>query len=600
MVRQLNKGEKRLTKEDHLKRDFRNFMILIWTALRHPKPTPRQLEIAEEFQFGAGERRMIQAFRGVGKSYIAGAYCLWRLYKNPQIRILVVSASAPKAKEFTKFLRDLIRDVPELACLEPKTDQQSSAYAFEVANALPAQSPSVKAMGINGQLTGSRADIIIADDIEIDNNSDTAIKRDALIEQVKEFEAIIKPDEEASGRNEIIFLGTPQSADSIYDELQKLTHIQTGEKIYRVKIWTALFPTQQQVEYFGDRLSRAIREELLEDPYLEGQPTDPQRFSIEILARSESVYGKSGFALQFMLDTSLSDVGKYPLKVSDLITMNINPKKAPESMSWGSSPSQRWVDIHQVAMSGDYFYQPWGVSDKWVPYDGIVMSVDPSGRGKDETSYAVVGSLGSLQFVLACGGLNCQVGYGEEATDQLVQVAIKYNVRTIINEANFGDGMFTGYLQKALLKHSHQCEVLEIKHSVQKEKRICDTLEPVMNNHELIFDVEMIKKDYQTAADWYPAETATQYMLIYQLTRISRDKGCLSHDDRLDALAMAVAYWVDKAQIDNKQQRERREQADYEKDMERYWNRNQATSSDPMRSVRSLGSSLSNGRGSRW
>jgi len=39
-------------------------------------------------------------------------------------------------------------------------------------------------------------------------------------------------------------------------------------------------------------------------------------------------------------------------------------------------------------------------------------------------------------------------------------------------------------------------------------------------------------------------------MLAYQMTRITRDRGALSHDDRLDVLAMAVKYWVDQMAAD--------------------------------------------------
>jgi len=39
-------------------------------------------------------------------------------------------------------------------------------------------------------------------------------------------------------------------------------------------------------------------------------------------------------------------------------------------------------------------------------------------------------------------------------------------------------------------------------------------------------------------------------MLAYQLTRVTRDRGALAHDDRLDVLSMAVKYWVDQMAAD--------------------------------------------------
>jgi hypothetical protein len=69
-----------------------------------------------------------------------------------------------------------------------------------------------------------------------------------------------------------------------------------------------------------------------------GCSTDPKRFSDEDLMERELSYGRSGFQLQFMLDTRLSDADRYPLKLSDLIVMGTNPESAPEQPIWASSP----------------------------------------------------------------------------------------------------------------------------------------------------------------------------------------------------------------------------------------------------------------------
>ncbi len=48
-------------------------------------------------------------------------------------------------------------------------------------------------------------------------------------------------------------------------------------------------------------------------------------------------------------------------------------------------------------------------------------------------------------------------------------------------------------------------------------------------------------------------EKDPQYSLIYQMTRLSRDKGALAHDDRLDALEGAVAYYLDMVSMSEQQ-----------------------------------------------
>lgn len=161
-----------------------------------------------------GDKRMIiQAFRGVGKSWITSAYVVWLLYMNPQLNILVVSASKSRSDDFTTFTLRLINEMDILAHLRPKADQRQFKISFDVAPAAASHAPSVKSVGISGQLAGSRADVIVADDIEVPNNSMTQGMRDKLSEAVKEFDAILKPD----GR--IIYLGTPQNQESLYNKL---------------------------------------------------------------------------------------------------------------------------------------------------------------------------------------------------------------------------------------------------------------------------------------------------------------------------------------------------------------------------------------------
>jgi hypothetical protein len=159
----------------------------------------------------------------------------------------------------------------------------------------------VKSVGISGQLAGSRADVIVADDIEVPNNSMTQGMRDKLSEAVKKFDAILKPD----GR--IIYLGTPQNKESLYNKLP--------DRGYRVSICPARYPNEDQSIRYGRKLALLIDRNLQADATIIGQPTDPQRFSDFDLLEREASYGCSGFALQFILDKRLSDAERYPLKV---------------------------------------------------------------------------------------------------------------------------------------------------------------------------------------------------------------------------------------------------------------------------------------------
>jgi hypothetical protein len=312
--------------EDRLKKSFKVFVAHIWKHLRLPTPTRIQIDIADFLQFGP-KRRVIEAFRGVGKSWITAAYVLWRLYCNPQLKILVVSASKDRADAFSIFCKALIEDVEVLKFLKPRGNQRQSNLAFDVAPARPSQSPSVKSVGIFGQLTGSRADVIVADDVETPKTAYTQTMRDRLWEAVKEFDAVLTSNE---SEQSVIYLGTPQTEMSLYNELPN--------RGYTARIWPARFPTPDIVAYYGAKLAPKILE--WSHQVTPGDPTDPGRFDDADLVQRELSYGRTGFALQFMLDTRMTDELKYPLKLRDLIVFNVGVEKAPLTLQYGSGPEQ--------------------------------------------------------------------------------------------------------------------------------------------------------------------------------------------------------------------------------------------------------------------
>ena len=513
--------------------DFRYFLIYVWRILNLPDPTPIQLEIAYYLQHGP-RRKVIEAFRGVGKSWITSAYVVWRLLINPNLKFLVVSASKDRANNFTTFTRRLISEIDILRCLAPTPDQRDSMISFDVGPASPDHSPSVKSVGIFGQLTGTRADEIIGDDIEVPNNSLTQAMRERVSEAVKEFDSIIKPG------GSITFLGTPQCEQSLYNILP--------ERGYSVRVWPARYPDDAQASTYGDRLSPLILQAIAQGKAVSGRSTDPRRFSDDDLMERELSYGRAGFNLQFMLDTTLSDANRYPLKLRDLIVMDADINfKGPENITWGASPDLVHTELPCVGLNGDRYHRPQRMADTWLPYTGSVMAIDPSGRGKDETSYAVAKMLNGFIFVPDAGGLTG--GYEKETLEKLCHIAKDNKVNKIIIESNFGDGMFTALLQPYLNRIYPHCQVEEVRHNKQKELRIIDTLEPVISGHKLVVAANVIRRDFESTKA-YPTEQAHKYQLMWQLSHLTRDKGSLAHDDRLDALSMTVSECINQISQD--------------------------------------------------
>jgi hypothetical protein len=441
----------------------------------------------------------------------------------------IVSASKERADANANFIKKIINTVPFLECLRLTPEDKAQGLRdtqnlFDVHGAVPDIAPSVKSVGITGQITGSRADILVADDVEVPNNSGTQKQRDQLGEAVKEFDAIIKPG------GQIIYLGTPQNEMSLYNELLK--------RGYRALIYPLLYPeTSKERNDYGSNLAPFIANRYDKDPEKwAGKSTEPGRFDMEEIGKRRLSYGRAGFALQFLLNTNLTDAEKYPLKVSDLIVTDLDMKETSMKWHWGKTPDLRHLDIPCVALKNDYFYGEFERSKEVAPYTGAVMFIDPSGRGKDETAYAIVKYLNGYLFLVAVGGF--KDGYSDEVLRTLAMKAKYYGVTDVVSEANFGDGMFTKILTP-IFREIYPCTITEVKSSTQKEKRIIDTLEPVMQQHRLIVDAQVIHEDFSVYEKDY------LYSLIYQLTRISKDRGSLGHDDRLDALTGAVAFWVE-------------------------------------------------------
>ena len=522
--------------EARLAASFPLFLSLVWKSLDLPRPTRAQLAIAEYLQNGP-KRLQISAFRGLGKSWIAAAFVLWTLWNDIDKKILVVSASKQRADDFTIFTQKCIQEFEWLSHMRPQNDDQRwSRVSFDVAGCRPAQSPSVKSVGITGQITGSRADLIVFDDVEVPANSATDMMREKLLQLVTEGESVLTPKKDSR----IVFLGTPQTTFTIYRTLR--------ERNYRPMVWPARYPKSLvgYEEILAPQLLSDIDERGLDS--IAWQPTDTRFSEINLLEREQSM-SRSNFMLQFMLDTSLSDSLKFPLKLSDFSVMPLDPGKGPSDVVWGAD-KETLLDMPAVALPGDRWHRPKSTID-YVPYNQTIIAVDPSGRGKDETVAVVLSQIPGFIFVRDM--LATQDGYSDTTLCGILRLAGKYNASVCLIESNFGDGA----IMELMKKHAQEMKVgmmfEEVRATTRKEDRIIDTLEPVLNQHRIIIDQKLITWDYQSNQEMAPEERLPR-MLMYQLTRMCREKGAVKHDDRVDALALGVKYFQDVLAISAKEQ----------------------------------------------
>ena len=536
-----------------LQDDFKLFLQALWKQLDLPSPTRAQYAIADYLQNGP-KRLQIQAFRGVGKSWITGAFVLWTLFKDSERKIMIISASKERADNMSIFLQKLIIETPWLTHLQPKSDDSRwSRISFDVACS-PHQAPSVKSVGITGQLTGSRADLMILDDIEVPGNSMTELMREKLLQLCTEAESILTP----KGDSRIMYLGTPQTTFTIYRKL--------AERNYRPFVWPARYPRKDKLSQYEGLLAPQIQEDL-EYGAEEWTCTDPDRFDNDDLLEREASMGRSNYMLQFQLDTSLSDAEKFPLKMADLVVTSVNPTEAPDNCVWCSDPRNVIKELPTVGLPGDYFYSPMQLQGEWTPYTETICSVDPSGRGTDETAAAYISQKNGFLYLHEMRAY--RYGYSDSTLLDILRGCKKYNVTKLVIETNFGDGVVSELFKKHLIQTKQGIDVEEFRANVRKEDRIIDSLEPVLNQHRLVVDKSVIEWDYKSNKDEAP-EKRLMYMLFYQMSRMCREKGAVKHDDRLDCLAQGVQYFTDCMSISAKEaikDRKRQEWADLLEDM---------------------------------
>lgn len=554
-----------MSPEERLKASFLLFLAYCWTrVLRLPKPTRIQRDIAE-FLANGPQLRFIAAFRGVGKTFLTAAYIVWRLWREPDLKIMVVSANERFAHKIAAFIHTLIgaEDVVSMELvpwteLNARPGQKNSTLEFDVGPAGPSKDTSVAAFGITGQMTGGRGDVILFDDVEVPKNSETEALRDKLRDRMGEAAAILKPD------GEIIVLGTFQSMASIYRGL--------AEKGYAMRVWPARYPTAEKLPLY-EHLAPLLRADLEANPALMrpcattlgGAPTDPERFNDDGLVKREALWGRAGFQLQFMLDTSLVDADKFPLKTRDLIVMDTAPELAPVRVVWGSGPELVIKELDNIGFDGDRLHRPMFRAPDFIPYTGSLLSIDPSGRGADETAFIVTKFLNGFVYVRRWGGF--RDGHSEATLEALARIALEEKVNLIQVEANFGDGMFSRLLEPILRriykeKGKTAPGVLDHKVSGQKELRIMALVRPALQQHRLIFDTDMVRQDLAAARSGSSegsAVGATEYSGLYQLTHLTEARGSLRKDDRIDVLAHALAYWAEYMNADAREAEARRE-----------------------------------------
>jgi len=501
-----------------LQDQFVIFYVYAFAHMELPAPSKVQLEIAEFISDRKNPHRLVWAMRGISKSMSSQIYVVWRLLRNPDEKILVLSSKAGRAKNYTRFCKKLIKMLPITSSMHPRNNvERTSGEQFDVVGAKPSDSPSVYAAGAGNEITGMRSTLNIFDDVETSKNAQSNALRIGVQDSVDEAHNLLM-----SGHDESITLATPHSMNSLY-----LPWIDSGTVPFIVP---ARYPEDESV--YMSRLAPFISEAIAKDKSLIGQAID-ERIDETFLSNRQRKIGKSKFKLQYLLDVSESDDMKFPLKTSDFIVANIDDDEAPLKISYSSMPDDIiWIKTHNKK---NKFYKSSYVSKETAKYEMKLLSLDPSGRGLDEMGITIIFSLNTRLFIKKITGI--KGGYDVEVMDNIVNMVNHYGIDTIVVESNYGDGAFLKMLEPHINTKCKDVLLDEIHVKGQKEIRIIENLEPLLNQHRLVVDKDFLDKDI---------DSGVVYSFISQMTNLSTERGCLAHDDRIDSLSNGVQYMLDK------------------------------------------------------
>lgn len=306
---------------------FAEFLWL-WGEAQGQLPPPLHVEIALwlEEAWQRGDRNLLlMAFRGAGKSTIAALYSLWLIWQHPNLRIMVIAAEQELANKLVRNIRRLLEKHPLTKALKPSHPEEWAADRFSVKRSGAGRDPTLLGRGITANLTGSRAEIIILDDVEVPNNSDSRERRADLRRRLSEIDYIMTP------QGQQLYIGTPHAWHSIYAETPRL---EEGEDIA-----------------FLDGFHR------LKLPILnpQGQSRWPERFPLAMIDKLRLRHGQAKFSSQMMLQP----VSWHEMRLNpDLLI----PYEAEPELRIANQTQNLWLDGRMILSASAWWDPAYGAN----------------------------------------------------------------------------------------------------------------------------------------------------------------------------------------------------------------------------------------------
>ncbi len=502
-------------------------------CLQYPGLCPVQRAIADELQYTPirddnVSRLFLSASRGAGKSVILSAYIVWLYIVDPNNTVLLMSSTKKLAEESLSMVKSMMDVSPFARHLRPLKDQADAVSYFDISNdyrTVASKDNSLLVAGIGSRVTGRHPRYLILDDVEAAEAGRSSAERDRIHKKIQsELPSMIKASKENPAR--IIVMGTPHSHDSSYNKLSQ-------ELYHRVR-FPAYYPDLNDKNSMAE-VSQWMIDQVRKDKAETGAPTFPDRFPMEVLDAKLLEMGEMDFQLQFMLDTTMSDVVENPLKLRDLIIVPddmIEATGAPSQIEWGFSKKLevKWLR----GLGEDKGAYPAAVSEEYGEWEQMCAFLDVSAGGKDSTALAIIGKVGGYLYLLEATEI--PGGTSQTTLRKIGELLNKWGCKILQCEVNYGGDMVPALLRPVIGQVCpHAVDIQPVRVTQQKEKRIIQTLKPLFLSHRLGVREKVFRGNES---------------FIKQLTTLKDKKNALKHDDVIDAVASCAAYFTDSLKQD--------------------------------------------------
>jgi hypothetical protein len=432
--------------------------LSVWNSQQKQQTPDVHIRIASwlERRYLNGDRRLLlMAFRACGKSTLVGLFAAWLLYRNQSLRILVVAADLQLSRKMARNVKRIIEKHILTAALRPDSPDQWAADRFTIIRDSELRDPSMLARSVLTNLTGSRADIVICDDVEVPNTCDTADKRASLRERLGELDFILTPD------GLTLYVGTPHSYFTLYADTPRS---EIGE--------SAVFLENYK------RLVVPIIDK-------NGQSAWPDRYALDDINAMRVRAGPNRFASQMLLQPMNIAQGRLDPK-------SLIPYRA--GLDYTEAGGQAVLSLNGIRMQSACAW--------WDP-----SFATDSG---DKSVLAIVFSDGKGQYYLhkMLYLPPAKTADTDEATRQcrLIAQALAENYVPLVGLEINGLGRFLpGLLRKELTAQNLSVSVREVSNRRPKDLRILEAFDAVLAAKALHVHADVLKTPFALEmAEWRP------------------------------------------------------------------------------------------------